>query len=95
MIITAWNFLCTTASLHHGCWWTAGAHHVEEHDDAEVDADCRSRGRHLRVVPDEGPAEGGEGADGDHAVNDDAKHSGNHHQYLWHHSDMQKYHYLQ
>lgn len=67
--------------------WT---HHVEQHDDAEVDADCRTRGRHLRVIPDEGPAEGGEGADGDHPVDDDAKHSGNHHQDLWYHSNMQK-----
>lgn len=62
-------------ALHH-------THHIEEHDDAEVDADSRSRGRHLRVVPDESPAEGGEGADGDHAINDDAEHSGNHHQDL-------------
>lgn len=60
----------------------AGTHHVEEHDDAEVDADCRTRGRHLRVIPDEGPAEGGEGADGDHPVNDDAKYSSDHHQDL-------------
>lgn len=67
--------------------WTGETHHVEQHDDAEVDADCRARGRHLRVVPDESPAEGGEGADGDHTVNDDAKHSGNHHQYLWRRND--------
>lgn len=68
--------------MHCCCRWKAETHHVEEHDDAEVDADRRACGRHLRVVPDEGPAEGGEGADGDHAINDDAKHSSNHHQYL-------------
>lgn len=57
-------------------------HHVEEHDDAEVDADCRACSCHLRVVPDERPAEGGEGADRDHAVDHDAKHGCDHHQYL-------------
>lgn len=75
-------------SMHH---LVSGTHHVEEHDHAEVDADCCSRGRHLRVVPDEGPAEGCEGADGDYAVNDDAKHGGDHHQDLWQQSDMQEY----
>lgn len=57
-------------------------HHVEEHDHAEVNAHRCSCGRHLRVVPDERPAEGGEGADGDDAVYDNAKHGGNHHQNL-------------
>lgn len=61
-------------------WFSSSiSHHVQEHDDAEVDADRRARGRHLRVVPDEGPAEGGEGADGDHAINHDAEHGGDHH----------------
>lgn len=73
----------TSLSTHGRCWRTADTHHVEKHDDAEVDADSRAGGRHLRVVPDESPAEGSEGADGDHAVNDDAKHGGDHHQYLW------------
>lgn len=59
-----------------------GTHHVEEHDDAEVDAHRCSRRRHLRIVADESPAEGGEGADGDHAVNDNAEYGGNDHQYL-------------
>lgn len=58
------------------------SHHVEEHDDAEVDADCCACGGHLRVVPDERPAEGSEGADSDHTINHDAKHSSNHYQYL-------------
>lgn len=57
-------------------------HHIKEHNDAEVDADRRTRGRHLRVVPDESPPEGGEGADGDHAVDDDAEHRSDHHQHL-------------
>lgn len=60
----------------------ASTDHVEEHDDTEVDADCRPRGGHLRVVPDEGPAEGGEGADGDDAVDDDAEYCSDHHQDL-------------
>lgn len=66
--------------------YLSGTHHIEQHDDAEVDADRRSRGCHLGVVPDETPAEGGEGADGDHAVNDNAKDGSNHHQELWHES---------
>lgn len=57
----------------------ADTHHIEEHDDAEVDADGRGRGRHLRVVPDRSPPQGGEGADSDHAVDDDAQHGGDHH----------------
>lgn len=61
----------------------AETHHIEEHDHAEVDAYRCARSRHLRVVPDESPAKGGESADGDDAVNDDAKHGGDHHQYLW------------
>lgn len=58
-------------------------HHIKEHNDAEVDADRRARGRHLRVVPDESPPEGSKGADGDHTVNDDAEHGSDHHQDLW------------
>lgn len=65
---------CLMATAH----WNSGTHHIEEHDDAEVDADRCACGRHLRVVPDESPAKRCKGADGDHTVNDDAKHSGNH-----------------
>lgn len=83
LIISRPTCSCTTASLHHCCWCTAQTHHIEEHDHAEVDADCRACSRHLRIVPDESPAKGGKGADSDHAVNDDAKHGGDHHQYLW------------
>lgn len=68
----------------------AETYHVKEHDDAKVDADCRARGRYLRVVPDESPAEGSEGTDSDNSVNDDAKHGSNHHQYLWRDSDKKK-----
>lgn len=60
----------------------ADTHHIEEHNDAEVNADRRCRGRDLGVVPDGSPPPGGEGADGDHAVDDDAQHCGDHHQDL-------------
>ncbi len=70
-----------------GLLFCTATHHVEEQNDAEVDADCRPRGRPLRVVSNERPAKGGEGADSDHTVNDDAKYSCDHHQDLWHHSE--------
>ena len=58
-------------------------YHIEEHDDAEVDAHGCAGGGHLRVIPDESPAEGGKSADCDHAVNHDAEDGSDHHQDLW------------
>lgn len=64
--------------------------HVEEHDDAEVDADGRPCRGHLRVVPDQSPAKCRKRADSDHAVNDNPEHGSDHHQDL-HHTFIQTY----
>ena len=64
-------------------WETTGStHHVQKHDDAEVDAHCRSGGGHLRVIPDEGPVEGCKRANRHHAINHYAEDGGDHHQNL-------------
>lgn len=54
-------------------------YHVQQHNDTEVDAHCGPCGCNLRVIPDQRPLKGCESANSHHPVNDNPKHSSDHH----------------
>lgn len=53
---------------------TPATHHIERHDDHEVDADAGARGGKLPVLLHKVPVEGGELLHGDEAKNHHSKH---------------------
>lgn len=71
-----------TCSSHILCTWPVTlqlTYHIQQHDDAEVDAHGSPCGCNLRVISDQRPLEGSESADSHHPINDDPEHSGDHH----------------
>lgn len=53
---------------------TPATHHIERHDDHEIDADAGARGGKLPVLLDKVPVEGGKLLHGDEAENHHGKH---------------------